>query len=194
MSFEDYMQLPYTIVLKKGEDGDYIAKIKELKGCVAHGDTASKALESIEGMKALWIESCIEDGEDVPLPDEEPTLPSGKWLQRAPRSLHAALARLAEEDSVSLNQFVVAVLSKEVGARSAPNSHVSSIHGVASAITDHWAKMDFHGQWNVIDVLPAGVPDLSFMSRWATATTQQAKLVTIGMVGHGKDKEDEHWN
>ena len=38
-------------------------------------------------------------------------LPSGKFLVRLPRSLHAALAREAKEEGVSLNQLVVSRLS-----------------------------------------------------------------------------------
>ena len=38
-------------------------------------------------------------------------LPSGKFLVRLPRSLHAALARDAAAEGVSLNQWVVSKLS-----------------------------------------------------------------------------------
>ena len=38
-------------------------------------------------------------------------LPSGKFLVRLPRSLHAVLAREAAEEGVSLNQLVVSRLS-----------------------------------------------------------------------------------
>ena len=44
-------------------------------------------------------------------------LPSGKWLQRAPRTLHRDLIRLAERERVSLNQLVTSLLSEAVGAR-----------------------------------------------------------------------------
>ena len=44
-------------------------------------------------------------------------LPSGKWLQRVPRTLHRDLIRLAERERVSLNQLVTALLSEAVGAR-----------------------------------------------------------------------------
>jgi len=44
-------------------------------------------------------------------------LPSGKWLQRVPRTLHRDLIRLAEREGVSLNQLVTSLLSEAVGAR-----------------------------------------------------------------------------
>jgi predicted HicB family RNase H-like nuclease len=40
---------------------------------------------------------------------------SGKVNLRMPRSLHRDLARRAEEEGVSLNQFMVVVLARAVG-------------------------------------------------------------------------------
>jgi hypothetical protein len=47
---------------------------------------------------------------------------SGRLLLRMPRTLHAELARLAEERSVSLNQLIVGLLSTSLaeGAKVAP--------------------------------------------------------------------------
>lgn len=44
-------------------------------------------------------------------------LPSGRWVQRVPRTLHRDLIRLAERERVSLNQLVTSLLSEAVGAR-----------------------------------------------------------------------------
>jgi len=69
-------------------------------------------------MKRLWIESCLADGKPVPLPaEEDDTLPSGKWLQRVPRTLHKKIADLAQREGVSLNQYVVSVLAEAVGVQ-----------------------------------------------------------------------------
>lgn len=43
---------------------------------------------------------------------------SGKVNLRMPRSLHRDLARRAEEEGVSLNQFMVVVLARAVGEES----------------------------------------------------------------------------
>jgi predicted HicB family RNase H-like nuclease len=42
---------------------------------------------------------------------------SGKFNVRVPKSLHAALAREAEDEGVSLNQLVVAKLAMHLGVR-----------------------------------------------------------------------------
>lgn len=43
--------------------------------------------------------------------------PSGKFLVRLPVTLHGELAKEAEKEGVSLNQFVVAALAGAVGWR-----------------------------------------------------------------------------
>jgi hypothetical protein len=42
---------------------------------------------------------------------------SGKFVARVPRSLHTRLAARAEQEGVSMNTLVVAMLSEGVGAR-----------------------------------------------------------------------------
>src|SRR3954449_12908914 len=46
-------------------------------------------------------------------------LPSGKLLVRMPRTLHAELARAADAEGVSLNQFITGALTGAVGWRAA---------------------------------------------------------------------------
>lgn len=67
-SIAHYLTLPYTAVLRRDEDGDVIARISELPGCVAHGRDDAKALKNLREMQRLWLEDCIENGEPVPLP------------------------------------------------------------------------------------------------------------------------------
>lgn len=109
-----YMGLPYTIVLRIDEEGDIISRIEELPGCVAHGANAAKSLARLREVQSLWIEDCLEAGEPVPEPTREAVLPSGRWVQRVPRSLHDRLARLAKRENVSLNQLVTSLLSEAV--------------------------------------------------------------------------------
>src|SRR5271165_6925354 len=97
-----YLGLPYTIVLRPDEDGDMVAKVEELPGCVAHGANAAEAVQNLRESQALWIQDCLDANETVPEPEQEEELPSGKWLQRVPRSLHQKLTRLAKRENVSL--------------------------------------------------------------------------------------------
>lgn len=41
--------------------------------------------------------------------------PSGKWLQRVPKSLHVRLIQIAEREGTSLNQWVVMAIAERVG-------------------------------------------------------------------------------
>ncbi|MDQ6760793.1 MAG: type II toxin-antitoxin system HicB family antitoxin, partial [Acidobacteriota bacterium] len=113
-----YMGLPYTIVLRRDEDGDFVAKIQELVGCVSHGPEEAVALRRLEDVKAVWIQDCIESSEVVPEPrDDEDKLPSGKWLQRVPRSLHKKITYMAKQKEVSLNRMFTSILAEAVSTR-----------------------------------------------------------------------------
>ena len=50
------------------QDEIYVASIPELSGCMAHGETKEEALKEIETAKELWIETALEDGEEIPEP------------------------------------------------------------------------------------------------------------------------------
>jgi antitoxin HicB len=118
-----YLGLPYAVVVRADQDGDFVARVEELPGCSAHGKTPAKALEALEEAKRLWITDCLENHDPVPEPAIEVGLPSGKWLQRVPRSLHRKLIQEAKREGVSLNQLVTSVLSEAVGAKETGQPH-----------------------------------------------------------------------
>lgn len=51
---------------------------------------------------------------DAPEAQEKPA-PSGRLLLRMPRTLHAELARRAEQEGTSLNQFITSALASTIG-------------------------------------------------------------------------------
>jgi len=112
-----YLGLPYTRTLRADEDGDVVAKIVELPGCSAHGADEQEALRNLGEAQRLWIEDCVAAGDAVPEPATEGPLPSGKWVQRVPRSLHRRLSQMAKEEGVSLNQLVTSMLSQQLSGR-----------------------------------------------------------------------------
>jgi antitoxin HicB len=122
-----YRNLSYGITLRKDEEGDWVARVEELPGCTAHGGTQGEALEHLEEVKAAWLEDAIEAGDGIPEPRVDEKLPSGKWLQRVPRSLHMSLTKMAEEEGVSLNQFVTTTLAEAAGRYKA--GHAIIVHG-----------------------------------------------------------------
>ncbi|MFZ1944727.1 MAG: toxin-antitoxin system HicB family antitoxin [Acidobacteriaceae bacterium] len=116
-----HMKLPYTVVLRPDEDGDVVASVQELEGCVAHGADQAEALANLATVKRMWLTAALNAGKQIPLPQrEDDDLPSGKWVQRVPRSLHKRLVEVAKKEGVSLNSLVQTYLGMAVG------QHISS--------------------------------------------------------------------
>lgn len=115
---EDYLDLPYTIRIThdRSDDGceGFVAEVEELPGVISQGETLEDAAASIKDAMLGWISVALEDGLEIPEP-RDPTAYSGRFLLRIPRGLHAELARQAEQEGVSLNQYVVAMLAGATG-------------------------------------------------------------------------------
>lgn len=108
-----YLNLPYTIILKKYPDGGYFAEVKELPGCMTEADSKNETLEMVEDAMRGWLELALEDHTPIPEPVLEDGF-SGRILVRAPKSLHKELMEKAKNEGVSLNQYIVYQLSKSI--------------------------------------------------------------------------------
>ncbi|MCM3129000.1 type II toxin-antitoxin system HicB family antitoxin [Paenibacillus sp. MER 78] len=109
-----YMALPYTIQIKHMNDESgayYLATVVELDGCKSHGDTPEQALAMVKEAMEGYIEVKIEFGDMIPEPADENQF-SGKWLQRAPKSLHKQLMEEAAHEGISFNQYCLYKLSR----------------------------------------------------------------------------------
>jgi predicted RNase H-like HicB family nuclease len=117
-TLEEYLELPYriTIVHDRDEDGNegYVAEVEELPGAISQGSTPEEAVSSVYHAMAGWISVALDDGRDIPEP-RDPDAYSGRFLLRLPRGLHAELARQAEREGVSLNQYVATTLAAASG-------------------------------------------------------------------------------
>src|ERR687897_1652378 len=119
-SVEDYAGLPYHLtVVRDGEDKakPWAASVEELSGCTTRGRTPEEALNGVRAAMTGWIELALEEGREVPEP-RSATSHSGRLLLRMPRTLHAELTRVSEQEGVSLNQFITDVLAAAVVWRS----------------------------------------------------------------------------
>jgi predicted RNase H-like HicB family nuclease len=56
----------YTVIIEKEPDGDFVALVPALPGCVSQGGTKDEVLENIREAIELYIEDCIEAGDPVP--------------------------------------------------------------------------------------------------------------------------------
>jgi antitoxin HicB len=125
-----YMQLPYTVMLQRDEEGDFIARVKELEGCVADGQDEIEAIGNLNEVKEFWFRAALKAGRNIPPPDSiDADLPSGKWLMRVPRTLHKKLVEMAEQEGVSLNQFALSCLAEAVGEKTAASKNDASVAG-----------------------------------------------------------------
>lgn len=50
------------------EDQAYIVSVPELPGCMADGKTPEEAVKEAQIVIDMWIESALEDGEEIPKP------------------------------------------------------------------------------------------------------------------------------
>ncbi|MEG3845650.1 type II toxin-antitoxin system HicB family antitoxin [Microcoleus sp. herbarium19] len=85
--------------------------MKDLLGCMSQGETLSEAMENIQEARQLWIETAYECGHEIPLPTTEVEY-SGSLFLQIPKSLHRNLADRAEREGMSIEQYILAVLSK----------------------------------------------------------------------------------
>jgi predicted RNase H-like HicB family nuclease len=191
----EYMSLDYTLVLKKDEDGDWVATVKELDGCIADGETPEEAIKNLESMKELWLRARLRSKRPVPLPEKDEQEFSGKFLQRVPKNLHRKLVRLAEKEGVSLNQFVTAVLAEAVGHKAAEQEGIART--IRPGAWDHWCleKGRFESAWETSGHRPLDHVRRNHSIQTLTRMTPITEEGTIGREQRSGNQENhEVWN
>ena len=102
-----------------GEEKHWVAKSKELYGCVAQGETVDEAIQALSEGELAWIESAEKYGIKIPEPIEEKSCEySGRILVRMSPKVHELASACAREEGISLNQYVNdAIVEKNTCAR-----------------------------------------------------------------------------
>ena len=126
--FEYYMNLNYPIKYWNDDDGFFI-EIPDLPGCMTFCDEFSQINEMAEDAKRSWISSRLERGLEVPEPRNEEDF-SGKILLRLPKSLHRALSNQAKREGVSLNQYMLGLLSSKSSVEEVGNKLIERIEEI----------------------------------------------------------------
>lgn len=99
----------YQVVVQWSEpDRCYVATIPAWQNAQTHGATMEEAVASAQEMLTLLLSSARKHGEPIPPPQRRH---SGNLRLRLPVSLHGRLAREAEREGVSLNQWIVTKLA-----------------------------------------------------------------------------------
>ena len=96
----------------------YIAIAPDLPGSSAWGKSEPEAIKELRTVIDLWVKAARKAGNPIPDPSDRADVNySGKFLMRVPRRLHAELAHAAKAQGVSLNQYVLYLLTKGHGER-----------------------------------------------------------------------------
>lgn len=108
--------------LSEDEGGGWLITYPDLPGCMSDGGTPEEALVNGKDAVAGWMKAMRASGRTIPAPGARP---SGKFITRVPRSMHARLAARARQEGVSMNALVSAFLAESLGRRDAPphNEH-----------------------------------------------------------------------
>lgn len=107
---------PFTIrPLAEDEGGGFAVEYPDLPGCISDGETPEEALRHGHDAVRAYLASCVKHGDAVP----RPSVASGQWRQRVPKTLHARLVARAREEGVSLNTLVTAMIAEGLGQRKA---------------------------------------------------------------------------
>lgn len=114
---EYYLNQPYTFILESHEDGGkpYCSmRVLELEGCITTGDTLDEITRDFRDAMREWLQLNIRLGRAIPKPFKSRHY-SGNVVLRMPPALHESLMCKAAEQGVSLNQYLVASLSRTIG-------------------------------------------------------------------------------
>lgn len=99
----------YQVVIHWSDDDEcYIATLPAWQNAQTHGASLEEAAKNAGEVAALLIHSAQKHGEPIPPPQRDV---SGNLRVRLPRSLHGRLAREAQREGVSLNQWIVSKLA-----------------------------------------------------------------------------------
>ncbi len=102
---------PYSFsIIWSEEDNAYVATVPEFKNLSGFGGTREEALK--QGQVALegYLESARESDVELPEPEKLSDY-SGQLRVRMPRNLHRELALSAHRNNVSLNTYMIHLLS-----------------------------------------------------------------------------------
>jgi predicted RNase H-like HicB family nuclease len=112
---DELLGLPWSKEVVAHPLGGFIARVPELDGCFAGGDTEAEALADLDVALAGWLELAVEKGEAIPEPRMMEDAPySGRFSVRVPRFLHRQLVERSEQEGSSLNQLLSVYLTKLV--------------------------------------------------------------------------------
>jgi antitoxin HicB len=112
-------QYRFTVRPMTAEEGaGYLIEFPDVPLCMSDGATVEEAI--VNGRDAL--KCCLltmkEFGDPIPKPGSAEAA-SGQFRLRVPKTIHGRLTRRAEQEGVSLNTLVTAMIAEGLGRRKA---------------------------------------------------------------------------
>lgn len=118
------------------EDSGYIVTCPDFPGLSAFGETAEEALSEAEVVLELFVESLRESGDALPDPTRV-SEHSGQVRLRMPKSLHRSLVQQSSQEGVSLNTWLITLLSERNATSKLVGEVCMRIDCVEEAIHSH---------------------------------------------------------
>jgi antitoxin HicB len=115
LSLEEYKKMEYPNKIEKlpiEEGGGYYITYPDLPGCSSDGETIEEAVRMGEDARICWIEAAYEMGREIPLPFSYIDNFKGRITVRVPKTMHKELIEEANEEGISLNQYLIYVIGK----------------------------------------------------------------------------------
>lgn len=124
------------------EDEAFVAIVPEFPGLSAFGETRKEATEEAGIVLEAFIEIFVEDGKKLPEPEKIHGF-SGQTRLRMPKSLHKKLSMSAEREGVSMNQYMVSLISERQAEKSTTKrilgeiaeTFISKVHSLVKTAT-----------------------------------------------------------
>ena len=113
-NLEYYMNLPYRFIITPDkQEGGYVLSYPDLPGCLTCAENIDELIKNGEDAKREWLKVAIEDNVSIiePINNEKFT---GQLRLRMPKSLHKRIATNAKNEGISMNQYIIYLLSKSV--------------------------------------------------------------------------------
>lgn len=158
---EYYLDKFYRIEIKEipeEEGGGFVASLPQFghSGIIADGDTPEEAIQELEKVKALRFKYYLEEGLEIPLPEDELSEDdfSGKFVTRVPGFLHRELADEAKKGGVSVNLLVNNLLSSGL-ERQRTFSYIEEVKQAVESLKENICDLKYNIESNLHFKLPS---------------------------------------
>ncbi|MCM0083529.1 type II toxin-antitoxin system HicB family antitoxin [Geomonas sp. Red32] len=115
-AFEEYMHEVSPLSVEDG--GGFLITFPDLPGCMSDGATVEEAVANGRDAFSSWVAAAVDMGRPIPKPTARPVelaQVSGKFVARLPKSMHARLVSMAQQEGVSLNTLVLTLIAESMG-------------------------------------------------------------------------------